>query len=132
MPETRLVIYDSAIAAMSLPGGQTWRWAFQRRRKVERLAKEFVPVRSGNLKRNIFGYYEPSRPNLIVMEVWCQSDHAIYVHEGTTGPILPQRGQYMTLKPAYNGFPVTKQRQVRGQRANPFLDNALQTVMRDL
>lgn len=132
MPETRIVIYDSAIAAMSLPGGSTWRWAFQRRRRVERLAKEFAPSRTGEMKRSIFGYYEPARPNQIVMEVWCQNDHAIYVHEGTTGPILPRDHKYMVLKPAYGPYPISLQRSVRGQNAQPFLDNALQAVMRDL
>lgn len=135
MAEYRLVVYDGAIAAMSLPGGATWRWAYQRRRRIERTARQFAPSRSGQMKNSIFGYYEPARPNQIVMEVWCQSDHAIYVHEGTASPefpsIFPQTANFLSLPP-YGRYPHIRAHSVRGQRANPFLANALTSVMRDL
>ena len=72
-----LVIYDSKIIAMSLPGGQTWRWARQRRGRVERLAKMNVRSRTGELARSIYGYYEPAPPNQVVMEVHADADHAL-------------------------------------------------------
>jgi hypothetical protein len=131
MADVDLVIYDSKIIAMSLPGGQTWRWARQRRARVERLAKMNVRSRSGELSRSIHGYYEPAPPNQVIMEVHAEAPHALWVHEGTDGPITSESGARMYLPP-YGPWSGRRVHQVRGQQANPFLADALEEVMLDL
>lgn len=133
MADFRLVVYDSAIAAMSLPGGQTWRWARQRRNRIERLAKAQVGVRTAELKHSIYGTYEPGRPNQIVMEVWAGTNYALYHHEGF-GPKVMPRGSYMYLPayPAGGYFHTTKTSYRSGFRGNAFLRDPLLLVMGDL
>ena len=128
--DVRLVIYDTGIAAMSYPGGQIWRWAYQRRTRVERVAKSMAPVRTGELRRSIYGSYEPAPPQHVVMEVHAGAEHALWVHEGT-GPFISAGGDLMRLRPG-NGHGVVYKRVVRGQMPNPFLERALELVMRDL
>ena len=131
MADVDIVIYDSKIIAMSLPGGQTWRWARQRRARVERIAKMNVRSRTGELSRSIYGYYEPGPPNQIIMEVHAETDYALYVHEGTTGPITSDSGERMYLPP-WGPYKARRVHAVRGQRANPYLADALEEVMLDL
>ena len=128
--DVRLVIYDSGIAAMSLPGGAIWRWARQRSVRVERTAKAFAPIRTGELRRSIYATYEPSPPKEVIMEVHATAYYAQYVHEGTFGPILPRSGKFLKFK-GRDGHNVYA-RSVSGQRPQPFLTDALLLVMADL
>lgn len=131
--DVTLVIYDSKIIAMSLPGGPVWRWARQRSKRVERLAKLNVGKRSGRTERSIEASYNAgaSRPHDVVMEVSAGTEYALFHHEGTTGPITPVGSRFMVL-PAWGPWPTLRATSVRGQRANPFLFDALREVMRDL
>jgi hypothetical protein len=126
-----IYIYDGKIILMSQPGGQIWRWAYQRRGRVERLAKVNAPIRSGELARSIEASYEPAAPHDVVMEVAATADYALFVHEGTDGPIFPRESKRLFL-PAWGPFRQSFPRYVRGQRAQPFLADALREVMRDL
>jgi hypothetical protein len=126
----RIIIYDSVIASWSLPGGMTWRWARQRAVRIERLAKANVRSRTGELMRSISVEAEGARPNQVIMNVYAGAAHGLWVHEGTTGPITAG-GRWMRL-PAWGPHPTTYVKSVRGQRANPFLVDALRVVMADL
>ena len=90
-----------------------------------------VRSRTGELARSIRGYYEPAAPNQIIMEVHAETEYALYVHEGTTGPITSDTGERMFL-PAWGPYTARRVHSVRGQRANPFLADALREVMLDL
>jgi len=133
--DVRLVIYDSRIAAMSLPGGQIWRFAYQRRTKVERLAKATAPVRTGDLRAGIYATYEPSKPKTVIMEVHSGARHSLWVHEGTAhagmGYIRPRSAKRLIL-PAGYGHRRHALKKVRGQKPNPWLERSLVAVMRDL
>jgi hypothetical protein len=130
--EVRLVVYDTLIARMSLPGGRTYQWVVGKRRRIENAARAFAPVRTGELKASIRGSYVKSRPNHVVMHVTASAEHALYVHEGTGPWIRPTGSKFLRLKPGPNHPNPTYREAVRGQRANPFLANALDTVMRGL
>lgn len=133
--EVRLVVYDTLIARMSLPGGAIFRWTRRRRELVEHLSIAFAPMRSGELKASINGTYNP-RPGRfqVRMEVRASAPHALWVHEGTRGldgrarikPHPPNK--YLRLSPG-NGHPTLYRKSVRGQKANPFMRRALTQVM---
>lgn len=140
----RVFIYDSKITAMSHPGGMVWKWAYQRRKRVEHLAKVKAPKRTGRLARSISGDYNKV-PNGVVMHVTATADYSIFVHEGTghwvgrpdirSKRMLDRRGRSpakMHLQPAWGGHPEMWRATVRGQEPQPFLEDALDTVMRDL
>lgn len=132
MADIRVVVYDSGIAAMSLPGGDIYRWTRQRRERVERLTRLNAPKRTGRMARSVRGNYIPRSPTRIHMEVHVETEYALYVHEGVPGWIIAKSPGGMNL-PAWPphrakwGLPA-----VRGQRANPFAANALREVMGDL
>jgi hypothetical protein len=129
--EVRLVVYDTLIARMSLPGGRTYQWFTGRRRRIENNARAFAPVRTGELKAGIRGSYEKSRPNHIVMHVTSTAPYSLFVHEGTR-PRITAGGGYMRLKPGPGHPRPVYRKQVRGQPANPFLKAALDVAMRGL
>lgn len=132
MAEIRLIIYDSGIAAMSLPGGDIYRWTRQRRERVERLSRFKAPVRYGRLKRSIYGNYIPRSPTRIHMEVHAGTDYAVYVHEGVPGWIIAKSPAGMNF-PAWPPHEAKwKMMAVRGQKANPFLADSLREIMGDL
>jgi hypothetical protein len=54
------------------------------------------------------------------------------VHEGTYGPIVPKNGPFMWVPKYRRGGPGAlriKRTTVRGQRANPFLSDAMFEVL---
>lgn len=108
-----------------------WRWARQRAVRVERLAKANVHSRTGELARSIHVDYEVAPPKQTVMNVYADAEHGLYVHEGTHGPIYPTLGKYLKLPP-WGAYGTVWAKSVRGQRANPFLADALDVVIRDL
>lgn len=127
MTSAEVVIYDSVITAWSLPGGMVWRWGFQKARRTATLAKANVNSRSGHLAASISAYYEGSDRDSATMGVSADTPYAVYVHEGTQGPIEPTQHKYLKLQPGGN-YAL----QVDGQTGNPFLMDALETVIRTL
>ena len=62
-----------------------------------------------------------------------EADYALFVHEGTRGPILPY-GRFLVVRPSPHSYysRPTKRKRVRGQRSNPFLEKALFYSLRDV
>lgn len=122
-----VIIYDPVLTAMSHPGGMVFKWAYQRNKKVERLAKLYAPKDTGNMARQITSSYQKV-PNGVVMYVESPAKYSIYPHEGTQDykhwkkmripPGVGTKGH----RPVYTYFR-------RGQRAKPFLTDALRAVM---
>lgn len=132
MSDVRIVVYESKIAAMALPGGQIFRWTKRRRDAVEALAVATCPMRTGSLKASINGVYRPFARNHIRMEVHAGNelaDYALWVHEGTRAEITPLGPNPMRLRP-WPPHGWKSKWVVSGQRAQPFLRNALERVMR--
>lgn len=129
-------VYDSAIHAMSDPGGIVFKWAYQRRSKVERLAKVNAPVRSGHLRNSISASYEHV-PGGVVMDVSAKAPYAVYVHEGTAphviGPSSAPRLVFFWVKKGRTFVGRVGQTVNHpGTKPDPFLELALEEVMHEL
>lgn len=111
------------IMSMFAPGGDVFKtaraWAFESRQYMVATA----PRRTGGLA-GAHGIPSVTPQGLGVMyTVANRSRHAIWVHNGTTGPITPKRHQYLQLP----GGPRAKS--VRGQRAQPWMEDAMNAVL---
>ena len=120
--------------------------------QVARQARRNVPQRTGTLRRGIYarGSRSTGRRSATTT-VNSKARHTLWVHEGTNGATAKgyyidaqgrKRLRRLKLKPggpasaggrttsAYKGqsFPTIRVRSVRGQRANRFLANALDSV----
>ena len=124
----RVVVYDSRIQAMSAPGGDVYRYAQGKARTTAALAEVEAPKRSG---RRAASFRTDPRTvrNGAVARVRANAHYAVYVHEGTTGPITGHSGRlWVPVAPR-----SAKRRwmdSVSGQSANPFLARALSASMR--
>ena len=113
------------------PNGMTARNMLRRAHRVQRHARRNVNSRTGQLARSIEvrRAYFAGAPGA---EVYTGLYYAIMVHDGTgiygpTGrPIRAQRGRYLVFEV---GGRTIFARQVRGQRANPFLRDALRSAV---
>lgn len=138
-------IYTEAIDAEFGPGGQVTTENKKIREKVIIRATKKAPRRSGNLKfsHRDGGALKEGKYRLRG-EVYNDSDHAAYVHDGTTSPIFPKRGKAMPIPTMIRGrakrdgappgflFPVGPsfpKKWVRGQRAQPWLLEAAEEVL---
>lgn len=137
-----VVIYDNRITAMNYPGGMIWRWAFQKSRRIERLAKLYAPKRTGRLAESVSSHYTGSSRDNTIMTVSAggpRAPHAIYVIKGTKdfqgrtrlGRFAPRGYIYPTHSRALN-LPWGPRARVRGQAANDFLSRAMGDVIRTL
>lgn len=141
----RMDVNDRSITAMSLPGGDVWKYAYQRRRRIERRAKQLCPKRSGSLRASVTGFFFPAPIDHIQMQVLAGGHYAKYVHEGT-GPQFgprelhghPGQGSKGRWRPGMQRafqrkrWPGGTKTGVSGQHPTPFLSDALHEVMRDL
>lgn len=128
-----VVVYDSVITAMSLPGGMVWRYGFQKARRTATLARAGAPKRTGQMAASIDAEYEGSERDSATMRVSADAP-ALWVHEGTQGSNpdeknIKPRGKYLRLSPG-GGYGVVYAKAVRGQKAQPFLTDALEAVIR--
>jgi hypothetical protein len=137
MADVHVVIYESRITAWSMPGGMVYKWAYQKRVRLEALAKAGAPKRTGALAASVSGHYDKV-PNGLMMSVSADAGYAAAVHEGTLGAnIRPKNGEYMRLRPGTSkrtgrSYGFLYKKRVRGQRPQPFLADALDTVIRGL
>lgn len=127
----RYVVYDSAIQTMFDPGGSIHRWTTDFTREVEAEAVRRCPVAreqwglfrvAGGLK---MGHRSTVGTNRFgtVGSVRNDRSYAMYVHDGTSTVVA--RGRYMKFN--INGRTFRK-KEVRGQRAQPWLRDALAVV----
>lgn len=99
--------------------------------EVANAARRRCPVDNGPLRASIRSETR-QRGSEVVGEVWSALEYAAYVHEGTgiygpTGrPIRPVRARVLSWQPRGGGRVFA--REVRGQRPQPFLGDALAEV----
>lgn len=134
--DVRVVIYGAAITAMSLPGGMIYRWTARRVDRIETLATVTAPRRTGAMAASIStDKRKIGRPRHVVMTVNADAP-AAWVHEGTAGGrygwIYPTHSRKLHLQPAWGGWPESLQDRVHGQDPQPWLADALRTVMADV
>lgn len=102
-------------------------------RYARRHAKVRGPMRSGKLIRSV--NINRSKANGYLKQqgvLYANARHALWVHEGTKGPIKSKSGKAMPIpKRKYGSKPPTILKQsVRGQKANPFLSQAIAAGLR--
>lgn len=131
-PITVVTVYDSKVAAEFLPGGRVNSYVRKTNVAIISIARATAPGRTGELKakhRNR-GALKRGRFSIAgIVENY--ADYALWVHDGTKTPILPKHGKFLKLPNVGTGRgSFIFVRSVRGQRANPWLRKAGETVAR--
>ena len=132
---TRVIIFESAIDAMHVPGGMVYDEMRDAAREVTFLAQLDAPKRTGQLAAGIRMASE-RRASRKKVGFYVRSDapHSFWVHEGTRDQITPTTFPYMRL-PAFPEMgargtaPRMYRKVVSGQVGQPFLTNNLRYVM---
>lgn len=116
----RVVIWEASIIQMHAPGGMVDRWTRKAAEETAALAKAVAPKRSGDLARSIrvwsetrtsrkvVGYYVRANVRTRPSPHWKHATpYALYVHEGTQGPITAnKRYPWLVKRSPTTGFPV--------------------------
>lgn len=128
-----IVIYDSAITAMNMPGGMINDYFKDKGGKAAAYAKEMAPVRSGELRRSIRRERVQWSRNRVHVRVSARAKHAIFVIEGT-GPVIPvsTTAEGFFYMPRRKGSPDRHRYyfDIRGQKPNNFLARAAEMSAR--
>lgn len=126
----RVTIYDTAVDGLFRPGGQAWNWLGLLGTEHLNLAIAFAPARSGHLKSShypapIMTSYTSGGQRGSRYTIRNDADYALYVHEGTNGPITAS-GENGLWVPVFRGIPYPRHSRpsVRGQAANPWITRA--------
>lgn len=108
-------------------------------KKAKTLAKASAPSRSGTLRRGInINYAKPNGYLRLQGVLYANARHALWVHDGTTGPIKATGGGFMRVPQnrrspvrgaALPNKQVLAKRSVRGQRSQPFLSTAIRKAL---
>lgn len=163
----RFDIYDGAFVTMIAPGGDANKYVTRQMRAMKLAAEALAPVGAprigeahalGNLK------YSHGTTGVLMQgrlqatgTLYNSAPYALYVHQGTTGPIRPRRARALSIPRSsfayYTGIGMNdglrvdaspravthllwfnyrkrKARSVKGQRANPWIERAVDLVMR--
>lgn len=134
---TSLVLYDSVLFDI---GHHVRRWADSVSRNYTVQATALAPVNKrpnkshlsvhpiGSLKASISGQVDRIGPKHIQIVIHVNVPYALYVIEGTQGPITPTHSKNLRLpwNPGFSPAKTTEGHETRfpavsGQRANPFL-----------
>lgn len=83
-------------------------------------------VDTGTLRRAVTAETAVVRGNSVVARVVSEQPYAKFVHDGTTGPILPRRARVLRFTP--RGGPVVYAPSVRGIEPTPYLTDALRQL----
>lgn len=125
------------LSAQFQRGGQGWNWMDRVRLKMHTGVEKYIAthsesrhspgggaVRSGALLRGIRSYQRGVNQYRCDFEIVSTAPHSEWVHQGVEGTIHPGDGFFYL--PAGAGFKRKRLKTeigVRGQKANPFLDN---------
>lgn len=140
-------VHEGAVASYMDPGDAVDDLVWDVTKTTRDLAILYAPSRTGKLKSSIRAS-RPKRRGLYTnaSDVSASAGYALYVHDGTSR-IFPKRGKYLTV-PSQRGVLSGAQirgegnrrpgdarqyylaRSVRGQRAQPFLADALKVALR--
>lgn len=139
-----LRVHEGTVMAYALPGGEVSDLVWAVARMTREIAKQTAPQRTGRLRRGIGANRpKPLAPYHTASEVYANARHALWVHEGTTGPIMPKKsftlvvprergpasGSELYSASGGDGGVIFFTRGVRGQRPQPFLANAMRQAL---
>lgn len=126
----RVTVNLAALESIFLPRGDVW--DFARKLGVEMVAEAVTeaPARTGELKRQHGFVTTPNGSLSCRTTLYNDSDHAVFVHEGT--PAMIYGRPYMVVRPAPHSWysTYTARKSVRGQPPNPWMDDAKDAVLR--
>ena len=128
----RMSVNSAALDRMFLPGGDVWAWSRRVGRENLFTAIAIAPGRTGQLKAMHGLNQTPVGRQHVRYTVFNDAEYARFVHGGTTGPITSTRpGGYLVVRPSPHSYfnrevPLAS---VAGQRANPWLREAMQTTL---
>lgn len=128
----RTTVYRKNIAAMFRPSGEGGRWIRALAFDMKLLATSTAPSRTLTLARSHRVDFERGANQYQATAILSNTaEHAEYVHFGTAGhggevmPLAAGGPGVNTVSPyAGQAFPKKALRYVRGQNANPWLENA--------
>lgn len=125
----RVKVYDQQISALFDRYGEVGRFGSTLNREIFAAAVARAPARTGRLKASHKnnGVLKAGRYRT-TGRISATADHASFVHGGTVGPILPKRGDRLSL-PRGGGFGPRVVKSVAGQRANPWMEEAARAVL---
>lgn len=83
----------------------------------------------GNLRRGISAETAVVRGRQVTARVVSEQPYSRFVHDGTTGPIVPRRARVLRFTP--RGGPLVFTPSVRGITSTPFLTDALRQLRVD-
>lgn len=123
-------VHENAVMAYMRPGGEVYDELDKIGRNISKYGKAFAPKRTGDLARNIRANRPKTEgPYKGSVLVYNNIRYARYVHEGTTGPIRAKSGKAMRFRTKRGAGPYMFAMSVSGQRANPYLERAVETSM---
>lgn len=134
----RVTIDDNAVTRMtSTPSGDVWQFMQRFGTQATWMSVLKAPVRSGKLKASHNLALTPRGRDGTRASIGNYADHTVFVHEGTTGPITASGWDdgspaFLAIRP----FPAshfgqrTYLRSVAGQKANPWMREAVEDVAR--
>lgn len=141
-------VHEGAVASFMNPGDAVDDLVWDITQTTRDLAILYAPKRKGTLKRSIRAS-RPKRTSLYKNQsnVTANAAHALWVHDGVSGRIYPKGGKYLTVplrEGTLSGSDIRAGRNrrkgdarpfwlatsVRGQKAQPFLAEALGVAMR--
>lgn len=130
---TKVTINPAGISRLFQPGGDVYRFTRGVGKEIETLATLTAPMGlTGSIKRSHRVFVTPSGMYGCFATVRNDSLHAAFVHKGTAGNgagfIRPKHAQRLGPFISLQGGIIFPSK-VRGQRANPWLSRAANTVM---
>jgi hypothetical protein len=137
---TRVTVYEETISAAFWPGGSIYANTRRIGKENRRIAASICPIRTGELLNSMSDTYVLPRGRFSHFYSFSvDTPYAEFVLQGTTGPIRPNSGKYMWMRPMpyshmpFNTKPGTGGRwpfeTVRGQKANDFMAESLRLTL---
>ena len=124
-------IYRRNINAQFLPGGQAAGWMDRMGRQMMLACMREAPGRSGELRRaHRWGRNKNPGGSRYTFTVENVAEYAAWVHDGTITRPPKAVGKKKMRIPASAGHPAVYGAEFRGQRANPWLDQACSRIAR--
>jgi hypothetical protein len=130
----RTKVFDSRIFAMyQSPTGSIHRWTSGITRQIEAVAIINCPTRTGHMATQHF-HTVGSNQFGVFSYVGNHAAYSKFVHEGTAGNgtgFIVGRRRFMIVRPSPHSFysKPTKRTEVRGQRAQPWIADAMDSVL---
>lgn len=124
-------VYENAIHRMFTAGGEINSEARQITIETATAAAFLAPWRSGELRAGHRREVIVNKRFGVRASIYNIAEHALWVHDGTDGPIVAKLNLFMVIRPGPGSrypHPIYREH-VSGQRANPWMLDAANKVL---